>query len=203
MKMLSVLKILVTTVLIVFGSLPMSAADALKRPGITVFKGKLQCVGCESDKFLKYMPSMTDQRGFNLTVLRRVEEGSTFTIEFTKLLCATGEGISQELFGNSGDYFVGNIFTPDKKYLIYDEDKKFLRTFNKIPQPDYANYTWLIFHCIQLDQYFFWPLFKQSMFFQKFRFADVIDVIQFQKTGTDGEWYCYWKLIPEAQAIQK
>lgn len=184
-------------------NLLLNAVEPKSRPGLTIFKGKLQCVGCESDKFLKYIPSMSDPRGFNLIVLRRVEEGSTFSIEFTKLQCATGESIQQELFGNGGEYYVGNIFTPDKKYLIYDEDKKFLRTFDKIPRPDYANYTWLVFHLTQLDQYFFWPLFKQSMFLQKPRLADVIDVIQYQKTGTDRENYAYWRLIPEAQAVPK
>jgi hypothetical protein len=188
---------------LIFGNISLNAAVAIPRPGLTIFKGKLQCVGAESDKFLWYTPDSRDPRGFQLTVNRYVENSSTFIIEYTKLRCETGESIQQELFGNSGEYYAGNIITPDKKYLMYDVDKKSLSTVTKMPQPDYAKYAWLIFHCKQLDQYFFWPLFQQPMFLQKFRLPDVIDVILFQKSGTDGEDYTYWKFIPEAKAVAK
>jgi hypothetical protein len=188
---------------LLLGNISLNAAVVIPRQGLTIFKGRLQCVGAESDKFLWYTPDSRDPRGFRLTVNRYIENSSTFTIEYTKLRCETGETIQQELFGNSGEYYVGNIITPDKKYLMYDVDKSSLCTVTKIPTPDYSKYAWLIFHCKQLNQYFFWPLFQQPMFLQKFRFPDVIDVILFQKSGTDGENYTYWKFIPEAQAVAK
>lgn len=194
------LKILAIVGLLI-GHISLNAAIVTPRPGLIIFKGKLLNVGAESDKFLWYTPDSRDPRGFQLTVNRYIERSSTFTIEYSKLICATGEPIQQELFGNSGEYYVGNIITSDKKYLLYDVDKKQLSVVTKIPKPDYANFTWLIFHCKQLDQYMFWPLFQQPMFLQKFRLPDVIDVILFQKSGTDGRNYIYWKLIPEGKAI--
>lgn len=188
-------------------NIPLNAKDAeavaVPRPGLIIFKGKLQNVGADSGKYLWYTPDSRDPRGFTLTVNRYVENSTTFIIEYTKIRCETGESIQQELFGNGGEYYVGNIITPDKKYLMYDVDKNRLSAVSKIPKPDYANYTWLIFHCKQIDQYFFWPLFQQPMFLQKFKMPDVIDVILFQKSGTSGIDYVYWQFIPEAQAVPK
>ncbi len=188
---------------VLFSNLPLKAAKPVPRPGVTIFRGRLQNVGAESDKFLRYTLDSQDPRGFTLTVNRYLRDSSTFTIEYTKILCATGESIQQELFGNNGEYYVGNIITPDSKYLIYDVDKKSLSTVTKILRPDYSSYTWLIFHCIQLNQYFFWPLFQQPMFLQKFGLPDVIDVILFQKVNTRGIDYVYWRFIPEGEARAK
>lgn len=205
--MTKIFKFLVITGLLL-SNLPLKpaapAASAIQqRPGLKIFRGRLQNVGAESDKYLRYALDHSDPRGFTLTVNRYLRESSTFTIEYTKLLCATGESVQQELFGNNGEYYVGNIIMPDGKYLMYDVDKKSLSTVNKIPRPDYAKYAWLIFHCIQLDQYFFWPLFQQPMFLQKFGLPDVIDVILYQISGSRGIDYVYWRFVPEAEARAK
>jgi hypothetical protein len=198
MKIMKIFKTLILAI-IFFGALshPLAGAKAdTARKGITTFRGKLQSVGANSDKFLIYTRNTKDPRGFTLTVSRYLSNASTFTVNYTKLLCATGEEIAQQLFGMDGDYYVGNIILPDNKYLVFDfVDNERIMAVDKIPKPLYSNYTWLIFHCIQLDQWMFWPLFRQTLFFQKWRVPDVIDVILFRKEGTDGQNYVYWRFI--------
>ncbi len=77
--------------------------SAASRSGVEIFKGKIRNVGAESEKFLKYIPDSRDPRGFRLMVLRDIREGSVFTIEFTKLLCQSGESLKQDFFGSLGE----------------------------------------------------------------------------------------------------
>ena len=182
--------------LIFGGIIYFSCANAVL-PGVDVFRGKIRNVGAESDKFLKYIPDAQDPRGFKLIVLRDVREGSIFSVESSKLLCQSGESLQHDFFGSMGEYYVANIKTPDNKYLIYDEDKKSLKVVDKIPKPQYSSYAWLVFHHIQLDEYFFYPFFNKSLMLQKFAVPDDVDVLPFCGDKTSGRDFIYWKFMRE------
>lgn len=174
--------------------LNVGAADST---GIDIFRGKIRNVGAESDKFLKYVPDSQDPRGFKLIVLRDLNEGSVFTVESSKLLCRSGESLQQDFFGSMGEYYVANIKTPDGKYLIYDEDKSSLKVVKKIPKPQFSSFAWLVFHHIQLDEYFFYPFFNKSLMLQKFAVPDEVDVLPFCGEKTSGRDFIYWKFIKQ------
>jgi hypothetical protein len=183
--------------LIFWGVVYFACASAVSRSGVEVFKGKIRNMGAESEKFLKYIPDSKDPRGFRLMVLRDIRDASVFSVEFTKLLCRSGENLQQDFFGSVGEYYVANIKTPDNKYLVYDEDKKSLKLVDKIPKPQFANYAWMMFHHIQLDEYFFYPFLNKSLMLQKFAIPDDVDVLPLYGEKTSGRDFIYWKFIKE------
>ncbi len=55
----------------------------------------------------------------------------------------------------------------------------------------------MMFHHIQLDEYFFYPFLNKSLMLQKFDKPDDVDVLPLYGDKTSGRDFIYWKFIKE------
>jgi hypothetical protein len=93
---------------------------------------------------------------------------------------------------------MANIKTPDNRYLVFYDGK--LQSLEKIPYPNTAKYTWLLFLNYGLKQYFFQPMLNDFWYLQRkqhgvFGSNPQVDVLPYSgDPNSTGRYFIYWAM---------